>query len=241
MPNGANGPTGGFDFTGQMRWLCDDIARRHPAMRHIDMSRVAIRFSWIRKANSRYRLLGNLTPLRFSGGRQWTVRNGRRWRVEPIYDITGREMLYLLTFYLPRFFDRTFREKLTLIFHELWHISPDFDGDVRRFAGRCYVHGPSRKSFNREAARMANQWLALRPPLPLYLFLYCNFQQLVDQYGTVYGTRIPNPKLVPEDEPLRPRLTIPPTTLWPTGALAAAGHSSEPHAGQPGESKGATG
>ena len=58
----------------------------------------------------------------------------------------GVEMMYILKFYLPRFQNESFEEKLTTIFHELWHISGDFNGDIRRHAGRCYVHTSSERS-----------------------------------------------------------------------------------------------
>ena len=57
-----------------------------------------------------------------------------------LFDAKGVEMLYILKFYLPRFQNEPFEEKLTTIFHELWHISSDFNGDIRRHSGRCYVH-----------------------------------------------------------------------------------------------------
>ena len=57
-------------------------------------------------------------------------------------------MLYILNFYLPRFLDLPFREKLTTMLHELWHIGPKFDGDVRRLGGRCFAHGSSQKQYD---------------------------------------------------------------------------------------------
>ena len=36
-----------------------------------------------------------------------------------------------------------FEEKLTTVFHELYHISPMFDGDIRRLEGRYHVHSHS--------------------------------------------------------------------------------------------------
>ena len=42
-----------------------------------------------------------------------------------------------MSFYLPRFCDQSLDEKLSTVMHELWHISPAFDGDIRRLPGRC--------------------------------------------------------------------------------------------------------
>ena len=79
-------------------------------------------------------------------------------------------MLYLLRFVLPRFLDLPFDEKLITIVHELWHISPKFDGDLRRFEGRCYAHGHSRKGYDEHSKKMVDRWLALNPPETLYTF-----------------------------------------------------------------------
>jgi hypothetical protein len=106
-------------------------------------------------------------------------------------------MLYLLSFYLPRFLDCPFDEKLATVLHELWHVSPHFNGDLRRHGGRCYAHGSSRRRFDAIAERLADRYLNQEPPREAYAFLYRNFRQLTRQYGRVYGIRIPAPKLIP--------------------------------------------
>ena len=95
--------------------------------------------------NERLHLRLWLTPLRFEGGRLTSVRRTGRWTIERLYDEAGREMLYLLSFYLPRFLEHPLREKLATVVHELWHIGPGFDGDLRRHPGRCYAHSHSQR------------------------------------------------------------------------------------------------
>ncbi|MCR4411362.1 MAG: putative metallopeptidase [Thermoguttaceae bacterium] len=191
---GRRGP--GFDFTFHARRLCEDMTARLPELAHIDMARVAVGFSQARK-NVGHGLFASLTPLRFAGGRTETVRRGRRWTIQRLVDASGREMLYVLTFYLPRFLDLEFHEKLSTIVHELWHIGPRFDGDLRRFAGRCYVHSGSQKRYHAHAAQLARQWLAMNPPESLYAFLRHDFRGLAALYGRVFGRRAPTPKLIP--------------------------------------------
>ncbi len=185
----------GIDFTEHVRRLCQDAVTRLPELRHIDVGRVAIGFSQTRKA-VRHGLFASLTPLRFAGGKTETVRRGRRWRVQRLVDESGHEMLYVLRFYLPRFCELDFREKVTTVFHELWHIGPRFDGDVRRFGGRCYAHTGSQKRFDAWVARLAEQWLSLNPPEDVYAFLRYDFRQLVERFGPVYGRRISVPSLL---------------------------------------------
>jgi hypothetical protein len=189
----AQGPIG-FDFTWHMRRLCEDMARRHPDLGHIQPERVAIGFCQTRKKVP-HGLYATLTPLRFAEGDRDTIRRGGHWSIQPLVDASGREMLYILSFYLPRFLDLPFREKLTTVVHELWHISPQFDGDLRRFRGRCYAHGGSQEQFDRAVDRLAEGWLERKPPSSIYDFLHYSFHDLVHRHGGVYGTRVRTPRL----------------------------------------------
>jgi predicted metallopeptidase len=185
----------GFDFTLHMRRLCVDLAARLPELSHVDMARVAIRFCQTRRA-TRYGVHASLTPLGFEGGRLESRRRGRTWTVERLYDDAGREMLYLLSFYLPRFLDRPFHEKLTTVVHELWHIGPAFDGDLRRHPGRCYAHSHSQKQYDALVAGLAEKWLSLSPPAQAHDFLHCDFNGLQARHGAIFGQRIRTPKLL---------------------------------------------
>lgn len=183
-------------FSDAMRRTCADMAERLPELAHIDMQRVAVGFCQTRKAVS-HGLQATLTPLRFENGAKLTTRRGRRYTCQRLFDAQGREYLYLLNFYVPRFLNNHFSEKVATITHELWHISPNFDGDLRRFEGRCYAHGPSQRKFDLVAKQLATKWLACRPPLETYDYLRHNFDQLVKRYAGVVGQRFPAPKLIP--------------------------------------------
>ncbi len=193
----------GFDFCRHMRALCEDMSERLSSLRHVDMTRVAVSFSQARKAGV-YGMYASLTPLRFADGSRETVRRGRRWRLQQLNDPSGREMLYVLSFYLPRFLDLAFSEKLNTVVHELWHISPQFNGDVRRFKGRCFAHGGSQKKYDAHAKQLVAEWLALEPPESLYGFLRCGFRELAERHGGVYGMKIRTPRLIPLDPSSEP-------------------------------------
>ena len=160
------------------------------------MDAVAVTYRQTRKAVS-HGLQACLTPLRFENGAQELIQDGRRWTMPWIVGPTGKELLYFLSFYLPRFLERSFQDKLVTIFHELWHISPAFDGDLRRHEGRCYMHSPRQADFDAQAETMAQAWLATNPPHELYDFLRFSFRQLHAQHGGVYGCKAPLPKIVP--------------------------------------------
>jgi hypothetical protein len=192
MPRRAQG----FDVTAALRAICADMAARLPDLAHVQMPRVAV---GLRHARHRepYGVYATLTPLRFAEGREHELRRGRRYRIQPLVDATGREYLYLLSFYVPRFLDLSLEDKLSTIVHELWHIGPRFDGDLRRHEGRCYAHGRSQREYDAAMDRLAQRWLAGDPPAHLYDFLSRDFDELRAEFGGVRGDRWPAPRLAP--------------------------------------------
>jgi predicted metallopeptidase len=184
-----------FDFSVAMARLCADIAARLDEFRHIRMEQVAVTFAQARRSVA-HGLQAKLTPMRFEQGRLTSKRYGRLWTVQRLYE-HDREMLYILTFYLPRFLDHSFREKMITIFHELYHISPRFDGDIRRMNGRYHVHSRSQTEYDREMERLADAYLAGDPPGELYAFLKSRFRALQARHGAVVGKQVPIPKLLP--------------------------------------------
>ncbi|TWT96676.1 hypothetical protein Pla108_24500 [Botrimarina colliarenosi] len=185
-----------FDFTAAMERLCRDLCARIDELSHIDMSRVAVGYRQARRRVT-HGLQASLTPLRFEGGAEWGMIRRRRYACPRVVDRYGRECLYLLNFYLPRFFDHPFEERLTTVVHELWHIGPQMDGDLRRHEGRCYAHGPSQKGFDEQAARLGRRWLAGDPPPDLLTVLEASFADLLAEHGAVVGSRFATPKMAP--------------------------------------------
>lgn len=188
-------PAGPFDFTGAMRVLCEDVVQRLDDFQHVRMEQVAVTFAQARRSVS-YGLQAKLTPLRFEGGDLVTQRGGRTWTIQRWY--AGEvEMLYILTFYLPRFLDQSFREKLITVMHELYHISPAFEGDIRRLPGHYHVHSSSQKEYDRQMEDLVDRYLASDPPEALYRFLQSSFREISLRHGSVVGIRVPIPKLLP--------------------------------------------
>jgi predicted metallopeptidase len=184
----------GFDFTRAMRLLCQDVAARLPQFSHLRIDEIAVTFAQTR-SRVPHGLQAKLTPLRFQNGSLVTRRSGRTWTLERLYE-GNREMLYILTFYLPRFLEHSFREKLITVFHELYHISPGFNGDIRRMDGRYHVHTHSQQEYDREMDQFVEQYLHCSPPAELVDFLKLNFRDLCARHGTVIGKRLPTPKLI---------------------------------------------
>lgn len=197
VPASVAAPVLPFDFTAAMTRLCEDISQRHETFAHLDLSRIAVCFSQAR-TRVLHGLQAKLTPMRFEGGALTSRRRGRQWTVQRLY-VGQREMLYILTFYLPRFLDQTFEEKFITILHELYHVSPLFDGDIRRFHGRCHVHTGSQRQYDARMGEMAREYLASGPPEELYTFLRLNFRQLHERHNGMVGLQVPIPKLIPLD------------------------------------------
>ena len=187
-----------FDFCTAMRRFCEDVCGRHPEFRHVDMNRVVVTFAQTRSPVE-WGMQAKLTPMRFENGATSLNRNGRQWTIQRLFH-GGQEMLYVLTFYLPRFLNQTYMEKLVTVFHELYHISPAFDGDIRRFAGSCYMHTGSQASYDRQMQKFVSQYLRMRRPAALRAFLRYDFQGLRRANGPIVGLRLPVPRLIPLDD-----------------------------------------
>jgi hypothetical protein len=183
-----------FDFTAAMERLCDDVVANTPDLAHVRMSQVAVSFAQARR-RVLYGLQAKLTPLRFDRG-ELVLRRGRDdWTIRRVFR-GDCEILYILTFYLPRFLDQPLDEKFVTVFHELFHISPRFDGDIRRHEGRCHVHTSSQKEYDRQMAQLAQQYRHRQPRRELWSFLECSFDELCQRHGGVIGRKVPIPKLI---------------------------------------------
>jgi hypothetical protein len=116
------------------------------------------------------------------------------------YFLGEYEFLYLMTFCLPRFLDQDFDDKFVTLFHELYHIGPDFNGDLRRHEGRCQLHTRSRRQYDKHMAALARAYLAGKPDPDLHAFLRLNFAQLQARHGAVASVIVPRPKIIPLPE-----------------------------------------
>lgn len=185
-----------FDFCAAMRELCQDICQRMPDdYGHIRMDHVAIAFAQARRRVP-YGLQAKLTPMRFANGSLTEQRQGRQWTIRRLFN-GEHEVLYILTFYLPRFLDHPPLEKLVTTLHELYHIGPSFNGDIRRFDGRYHVHSHSQREYDRLMEHHARAYLARRPAQRIRAFLDKSFSELERAHGRVHGVKVPIPKLIP--------------------------------------------
>jgi predicted metallopeptidase len=178
-----------------MRRLCADIVARCEDLRHIDVSKLLFAMTQARSGRL-HGLQARVTPLRFRHGALRRLRHGIPYQVQR-YLVDGLDMLYLVTFCLPRFLDQDFDDKLVTIFHELYHIHPDCDGDLRRHAGRYDMHSHSKRAYDQHMAHLARSYLASSADPSLHAFLRLNFCQLQHRHGQVAAIAVPRPKVLP--------------------------------------------
>ena len=195
VPSATPPRTGPLDFCGRMRRLCEDVADRCETFRHVRMPSVLLTFTPCRN-RSLYGLQARVTPLRFRDGRLTRRHGPVEYQVQR-FVVDGTEMLYILTFCLPRFLDQPFEEKLVTVFHELYHMSPAFDGDLRRHPGRYAVHTASKDRYDAHMAGLVKEYLADHPEPGVFDFLRHGYQQLWDRHGGITGAVVPRPKLLP--------------------------------------------
>ena len=193
LPTGPHGEP--FDFCANVRRLCTDIVAHCEALQHVDAARLLFAVTQARNGRTGG-LQARITPLRFPDGRLTRVRRGITYQVQR-YFLGNHEFLYLMTFCLPRFLNQDFDNKLITLFHELYHINPAFDGDLRRHEGRYAIHSHSQRAYDERMADLARAYLAGKPDPALCAFLRLDFGQLLHRHGSVVGVVVPRPKVIP--------------------------------------------
>ena len=185
-----------LNLTGELERLISDITARTPELHHIIPEKLLVCVSSGRA--SRGGSLAKIHPLRFAGGeRSVKARRGRRSVLCTMPSIThrGEEMLYVIYFLIPRFLELSFREKMITIFHELYHISPACDGDIRRFPGRNYAHGSSTKSYNLLMGQLVDRYLETIPDRFALNFLEGDLAALRSRHSAIVARRLQAPRI----------------------------------------------
>jgi predicted metallopeptidase len=186
-----------LNLTAELERLIRHIVASHGEFAHIDPSRVLVCVASTR-GSSPHGVYAKIHPLRFPGGE--AVQQVRRGRYDLRYTMptvahNGMEMLYVVYFMFPRFIDRPLKEKLITVFHELYHISPRFDGDIRRFPGRNFAHGGSTRRYNRMMERFVDEYL-LHPESGAHIaFMDCDMAGLRERHRAIVGRKLPMPRI----------------------------------------------
>jgi hypothetical protein len=133
-----------------IRALLRHVAKTLPELSYIKPSKILVVAGEARRASR-----GTVKPLAFKGGR----RVGSDGRRKPMVKVRNKRMLYCVTL-RPLFFRRsTARQRIETLLHELYHISPQFDGtlDPRR------RHARGGETFTEGFAPLLKQYLKTCP------------------------------------------------------------------------------
>ncbi len=201
-----------LDFTARMEALVEDLVHRLPALAHVQTDRLLLAVSRARRGGLSG-TFARIYPLKFEGGAdRFTRRIGgmrQTYEMPPVVH-DGRQILYIITFLLPRFQNLPFETKLATVIHELYHVGPACDGDIRRLPGKNFAHGHSRKVYDRHMTDQAARYLHGTRDRALTEFLEHDFRTLERRYGGVTGLRAspPLPRLV-ATEPVGGQLPLP--------------------------------
>lgn len=191
----AISPAKPFDYTAHVDRLIENITALCPAFTHIDTRRVLTGWSQSR-VGGEHGVYATIQGLRFAGGAETLKRGSSLYRWQRVTH-EGEEILYVIYFMLPRYANLPFRSKLTTVFHELFHVSPRCDGDLRRFAGRNYAHGHSREVYNARLQPWIDDYLKRPDSAQFTGFLHLTFSEIEERYSGVVGRRL---------QPLKPVL-----------------------------------
>jgi hypothetical protein len=186
-----------YNLTDDISLLVHLLSRRVEQLSHIRPGQILHGVSQAR-TRSRYGVYAQCHGLRFKHGRrEHPAGDGHVWQW-PVIKVRGQEILYYITYFLPRFLDQAPRERLHTLLHELYHVSPKFNGDLRRFAGRNEFHG---NNFDATVDVLLEQAMP-HIELERFPFLVYNFDELAARHGGVVGNKLRrfNPRRVRAEE-----------------------------------------
>jgi hypothetical protein len=185
-----------LDLTAACARLCQDLCQQLPEFAHIDTGCLLFCLSRSRVAGTAG-VYARIVPLRFADGHATLDRRRGRYRETyrmPPLNHQGRNILYLIYLLIPRFLRLSFQQKLCTIIHELYHISPACDGDIRRLPGRNFAHGASRRRFDERIEQLGAAYLATTPDPQLLSFLHSDETAWQRGELRLTGLRVPLPR-----------------------------------------------
>jgi len=143
-----------LDLTESLREAAGEVCGWVPELAHVDVSRVQFALFYTRSAQR------TLTYARCYPLHRQAKQVGRRWyALEPIYTSERRKARYILAFAWKRYWSMTPRKRLETLVHELYHISPRFDGELRSFESGGF-HGQGLRWFDRQVRELMETYVS---------------------------------------------------------------------------------
>src|SRR3989338_1931750 len=185
-----------FDFAHHMHRLIEDIVQKVPLFSYIEPHRILVSCADAR-AYGEYGTWAQIYPMKYENG-HYSIRERQGSKIYLFktdrLKMGRTEILYIIYFLMPRFQNLSYFQKLETIFHELYHISSEFDGKLRVMHPRFIFHGLSIKEYDRNIRYWVRQYLNSKPSFFRNKFLEYSFRELESKFGKVDLAYIPEPK-----------------------------------------------
>ena len=177
-----------INLTDVLTLVIYDIIKSTDEFKSFDINRILVCCASNRK-DSKGAIYGKLQPLRFRDGSE-IIEHNKGYYAIPKVVLNKIEIFYILYLYIPKFFDLTIKDKINVIFHELYHISPEFNGDIRRMSNVKSAHGHSKKSFEERYIKYADRYFSKLNETPFYNFLQMNLEDIKKQFKVIQYRRM---------------------------------------------------
>jgi hypothetical protein len=136
-------------------------------------------------------VFAKIIPMNFPNGLPYKKFNNELYSMPQILTPYGA-VSYIIYIYLPRFFLQDLEKRLLTVIHELYHISPEFDGTIRMFGGR--PHGNSREKFNENLKPIIEKYLQVAD-MKILEILGTDYRDLLNRH-TITGRTLALPKAI---------------------------------------------
>ena len=183
-----------INLTDILTLILHDMVKSTEEFKSFDLNKILVCCASNRK-NCRGATYGKLLPLKFKDGSEIVKHNGRLYTI-PKVKVNNKEILYVIYLYIPKFFNLSAKDKINVMFHELYHINPDFNGDIRRMGNFKAAHGHSRKSFEEKYIEYADSFFEKINDTPYLNFLKMNSDDIKSKFKTVKYSRMKSIKPV---------------------------------------------
>ena len=183
-----------LNLTDMLSLLLNEMIIRTEEFSRFDINRILLCCSTNKKPDGGG-IYGKLVPLRFENGSEIVSHQGRYYTI-PKLRVGNQEILYLMYFYIPKFFNLPAKEKVNVMFHELYHINPAFNGDIRRMGSVKKAHGHSKKSFEEKYIEYAEEFYRYVKDTPYYSFLNMSSRDHMNHFKKIQFRRMKSIKPV---------------------------------------------
>ena len=177
-----------INLTDVLALIIHDIVKSTDEFKSFDINKILVCCASNRR-DSKGAIYGKLQPLRFKDGSE-IIKHNKGYYAIPKVVLNNIEISYILYLYIPKFFDLPARDKINVLFHELYHISPEFNGDIRRMSNFKSAHGHSKKSFEDKYIIYASDYFNKINETPFYNFLQMNLEDIKRQFKVIKYRRM---------------------------------------------------